>query len=279
MFKSIIAALLVTATITAQAAPIFVRNGAGRSEYSLIFSHLHLADLLSVCADGRCALSAQARTLLDELLRRAVSAPVPVFTQTESDFNGAFLVDSKNKTVTFKPSTLWKDREMSQALDVNDSVLVWLDVLASIRPLNLQALPELKAALLTALNAKVLRTLVQISPISSFEALSLKKSAAGDLLYVRDASLVSHDLTPALSAATDCRQSAEKLEIKSLRWGSVPPSSDAGDLRVPLEATASWTCEGRVHRSRFRLVLVSFANDQGLEVIDPSQTRIFGQGE
>lgn len=279
MFKFFMASLLVTVTWAAQAAPIFVRNGAGRSEYSLVFSRLHLTDLLSVCLQNKCALTLEATRLLNELVLRSKNAPQPLFTNRETDFAGTFTIDLKANTVTFKQSAIWKDAESQLDLNVADSVLVWMDVLVSLAPINTQALAELKGHLSSALSLKVTRTSVDISPLSTFEALALKQIDDGDRLFVRDASLVSHDLTPPLVKAIDCKSVPEKVEIKSMRWGSVPPSSDAGDLRVPLEATASWTCAGRVRRSRFRLVIVSYANEQGLEVIDAAQTRVYGQGE
>ncbi|MGE0527182.1 MAG: hypothetical protein AB7P49_08990 [Bdellovibrionales bacterium] len=258
--KRILLILLVILSGTGAAGPILVGNGAGESEFSLLFARLRLPSLLAMC-DGICELNPGEQVLLSELKARGDSPPEAVF-QGQPQLGGRMYVlrFGKKTEVWFNSDELWLDQAKTKPIEIPQAVSLWMEILAatahpdsSTPPLPSSDFRSLQAKLELALGQSLRRVPAVFEKELVFEALLWAASPSGGRLFLRNSEYVADELTSHVREALACPVAPEGLRFHSLRWTEVS-RHESGELSLQMDLTQTWLCDGRAQRGRVKLV-------------------------
>lgn len=287
MFNRILATMFISAALLGASnsfaklrAPILVGQGAGQSEYAIVFTYQSLPALLSGCLIADCGLDDQGLAVLNELIARAQRMKVTVLFKTSVELQShVFGLSPDGSTVSFNQDLLWIDRDKTQGYDLPRAVGLWIDVLAFREPRIPHAVYE---RVLVATVKNLGHTLIQ-SRIekngSTFEGMIWKQPQGQDRVFVRDGAYNNYDFTSAFtqSGVLCFTGPASDVRVHGARWAWVNPREDGG-LRLGLELTMNWKCSDGAHRGRTKLVLTAQPAGGAYE-IDENSSEVYVEGE
>lgn len=263
--KFLLASLFMLLPLMTFAGPIFVKGGAGQSEYSIIFARENLPRLFSMCDEGRCQLNANECVSLLQLQQASLQPPKALFKKSQEMGTQLYLLQKQSGEVWFNLDLLWRNAEKNVAYDIPAAAALWADVLGNDKP-------QIRAELERVLRTKFHRSLFDINAKNALEAMVWELTDANERLYVRDADMNSHDLTDSFVELAQCEVPVTQLKFYSLRW--------VRGIPVPrLEVMASWRCGGSAHRARASMSIHGKWNKSELYTFEAKDILLGLEGE
>ena len=270
--------ILLISAMTASAAPIWVRNGGGTSEFYLAAAPAEVQQLVLVCeADPSCAQGIQPE-LQALKSTAALKSPLQFLNSTEM---GDLVVQTKSPAgseIQINLDKLWKVGrfEDKEALDLADAISIltpaWLEqVRSNSRNRNLVA-----TRLGQLVQTKSFRTYLTVSGIRNFSLVrfGFKKSA----LILEDSSVspkaksakINWDLLNC-EEVSGAQEPLQQVEVLGARWGNY--YSRAGRSYVIVVGELGYVCSSETYKARFRVLVPLIEGDSTLR-FDPDEIEI-----
>jgi hypothetical protein len=269
---------LMTFTFSASAAPIWVRNGGGTSEFYLASAPAEVQQLLLICeADPDCADGI--RPELQALKSTpALASPLQFLTSQEL---GEQVVKTKapaGSDILINLDKLWKTGRYQdkEALDLADAISLltpaWLEqVRSSARNRALVA-----SKLSQLVQTKSVRTYLTVGGIRNFSLVrfGFKKST----LILEDSSVSPQAQSVKINwdqlnceEVSGAKESLQQVEVLGARWGAY--YSRAGRYYVLVVGELGYECSAETYKARFRVLVPLTESDRVLR-FDPDDIEI-----
>jgi len=251
--------------------PIIVGGGAGESEFSVLFVHSYLQQIVEECGSFSCPLTNEEKTFFQDLVRDVKSSPSAIF-KTSQDLKDR-LFEIHDSVVWINQELLWKDAQKNLAYDIGDAAELWLKILAEKNQIDLSLKPSLVEKLKKSLMHESMRSQLNLDLMGTTEFI-LWKSDKADLLVLRDPALTTVVFTPLIAAALKCSEEPKALRVYSPAWMLVP-SGETNRIDISLQFGVSWTCENQSYSSRGFSKFQIVAQEMGPARIDETSIDSF----
>ncbi len=276
---AIVVGILIASLLfqTAYAGPIIVGQGAGESEYSILFARSHLDDLLSTCAGDKCHFSSIEKEWLKTTRTLAQNPPRAIFKNKATLGNLIYFKHSVENEVWLNQDLLWLDAAGSIPYKVSDGVTLWMEILLKGLDIPDSVLANLQIGLRTSLNERIQAIFSSGENTEGFTAILWTHKDANDDLYFRDQTFQTFSGIDSIRKAALC----EKLELRqikfhSARWNaSWTVANSTPRLLLRLEVAATWNCGTQAKRGRLQIVMMAAHKD--VYEIDPESIRAFAE--
>ncbi len=254
-------ALIFFMSAVSYAGPLIVRNGAGQSEFSVIFAREHIAEFYENCALV-CGLTADESNVLQDLIATSKKKIRLLFKDSSQMSSKVFL--RTDEGIWINQDLLWLDQDQSKPFDVAEAASLWTDIF------NVSGLPveSLKQNLISLLRSDLKATTLKIGFGSEVTALLWKQnSSLSDRLILHDSDGKTIDVTDEI---------LKLLGTKAARFGQPHWAriQNSNVRRLHLEFVTTFVAPSR-RQSRATVDLVVFAKSQaGSFSLDPSSIEL-----
>jgi len=256
---------------TATAGPLVVGQGAGESEFALLFTRRNLPALLISCRQI-CPLTASQNKLMLDLVELAANPLDARFSDEAPPSAPVFQITADGRHVEFNKNRLWMDPEGTQAFSIAFATSIWVDILAAEQSFDPTDLEQFKSELVKVLDHNMTEVPIEYQGKSPFVALTWK-SADGDRVYIRNNELEIVELSAQIADALGCK-GPSSIEVHSVRPTTVIPSPD-NQLTIRLNTVQNWKCGTESFRGRTMIVLKARHKTDEIYEIDPSSILVF----
>jgi len=263
-FCFVLLSFLLTLSSQVFAGPIIVGNGAGEGEYSVVFVRANLVQILEECANVSCHLNNDEHKKLLLLQKQAAKAPAPVI-KTSSEISGKRF-ELHGKEVWINSDSLWSDGQKTIPYDVGDAADLWIHILAEDLHLNADSLNGIGQKIQQSLANETHRGSLDIDNAGTVEFILWSREDS-DTLVIRDPSLGTIDLSPAIAKAIQCAQPVAP-RFYSPAWMTLVTR------QITLQFGVDWTCQGKSYSSR-GITSVQLLDHEQKTSFDPSSVYIY----
>ena len=246
------------------AGPILVGSGAGKGEFSVVFTHKLFGEILSECIEVRCSLSdnekQEVKPYVEYDLPNLHFLKKKELKEKEYELRGSDLFINQDR--------LWLNEEKTKPYDVPEAMILWLRVLS-----NEQLNGSIYDKMRKDLRASVLRGHV-VQKKSRFEYLIIERQNEESLFQMMDSTGQSFLLNDLISSKIQC----EKGSPKGLSFISPAFRTHPGSEIVRLSTIIDYTC-GETPQRRFTDILAGLKRvGEKTFVFDPDTLEIYIEG-
>ncbi len=238
--------LLLSLTIlfliqNASAGPVIV-GGAGESEFSIVFVHSKLNEVLSDCENVTCDLTKDELKDFSVIQNAAKIQRTLYFKSSKEMGSDLFQIYSEGE-VWINQSKLSQTKGMDHFYDIPNAISLWIRILASASKSKTPFIESILEKARKSFSLVIQRGKLVFDSQNDFEFLVWKNKR--DQLFLRDSSLRFLEVSKLFDQPKlKCPGAITELEIYSPAWF---PLKYSQEVQVPLTLRfgLSWLCDGR----------------------------------
>jgi hypothetical protein len=251
--------------------PIGVGNGGGSSEYSIVFTHNNLVELLNDCANFSCTLDREEHIILWQIINYAVVDTTALKFGSTSEVGNA-LYKIVLDTVWVNQDLLWIDSQKTIPYSVGDALGLWVTILADRYDITNPLVKTVSEKVAATMQQNMGRGKYDAPNDLTFEFVQWNKLDNKDLLVIRDPFLTTVNVSELIANEIQCTDANSEVSVFSPSWIPIGfPQADE-DVILSLDFGLRTTCGVKKRQSSARIIITAKRNEKNELSFDLSST-------